>query len=319
MDLSIPTTVLVNPASGTGKGLSSWKMMKDLLEKQGVQPEILFSSRREGESLRDLAALTAAKGGPRNLLVAGGDGSMQEVLSGISDFSQVNLGALPTGSGNDFLRALGQRDSAAAVEAILGAKEVKRRDGLKVTAWEESGQVRETVALVSAGFGFDAATCAAANVSPLKGFLNRLGLGDMIYVLVAVRLILTGPLYPMEGKVITPEGEEKKISVKKALFGAVMNHTYEGGGYAMCPGAVGDDGIINGCLAADVSRLRYLMIIPRAAKGTHAGCRGVHFTEGTCVELSSPTALYYHTDGEADHKAFRLRAEVLPGLFRFWN
>ena len=320
MDFSLPTTVIVNPASGRGKGESAWEMFSDALKAKGVLPEILFSSQEEGKGLADLARRVTEKEGPMNLLVAGGDGSMQEVLSGIRDFSAVCLGALPTGSSNDFLRALGQRNPATCVKAILEAKGVHLRDGLWVTAFTESGDKKEHLALVSSGFGFDAATCAMANESPLKGVLNRVGLGDMIYVLVAVGIILRSPLYPMEVSVFTGEGELKeKKTFQKTLFGAVMNNTYEGGGYAMYPGAVGDDGIINGCVAADVSRLGYLSIIPKAAKAAHGNCKGVHLSEGTAFELCSQKPLYYHVDGEVPGKALRLQVKVLPGLFRFWN
>ncbi|MBQ1347927.1 MAG: acylglycerol kinase family protein, partial [Aeriscardovia sp.] len=143
MDLSIPTTVIVNPASGSGIGEPAWEMLKEALKERGAQMEILFSSREEGSSLTDLARRATEKEGPMNLLVAGGDGSMQEVLAGIRDFSKVNLGALPTGSSNDFLRALGQRDPSFCVESILKAEKVHLRDGLHVTAWEESGEKKE--------------------------------------------------------------------------------------------------------------------------------------------------------------------------------
>mgnify|MGYP000181766728 CR=1 FL=1 len=43
---------------------------------------------------------------PVYLLVVGGDGTINEVLNGITDFDKVRFGVIPTGSGNDFGRNL---------------------------------------------------------------------------------------------------------------------------------------------------------------------------------------------------------------------
>ena len=40
--------------------------------------------------------------GPIYLLVVGGDGTINEVLNGITDFDRVRLGVIPTGSGQRF-------------------------------------------------------------------------------------------------------------------------------------------------------------------------------------------------------------------------
>lgn len=54
------------------------------------------------------------------LITVGGDGTLNEVINGISDFSRIVLGILPIGSGNDFARGMGiSRDTLANLEQIL--------------------------------------------------------------------------------------------------------------------------------------------------------------------------------------------------------
>ena len=35
------------------------------------------------------------------LVIVGGDGTINEVINGITDFDKIHLGIIPTGSGND--------------------------------------------------------------------------------------------------------------------------------------------------------------------------------------------------------------------------
>ncbi|MCQ2748185.1 MAG: hypothetical protein MJ223_02930 [Mycoplasmoidaceae bacterium] len=54
--------------------------------------------------------LTSSKK-PVTILVMGGDGSVNEVLNGINDFGNTTIGILPFGSGNDFFKSLGIKNS----------------------------------------------------------------------------------------------------------------------------------------------------------------------------------------------------------------
>lgn len=48
----------------------------------------------------------AAPENPVTLIAVGGDGTIQEVLSGVHDLSCITFGYIPTGSGNDFCRGM---------------------------------------------------------------------------------------------------------------------------------------------------------------------------------------------------------------------
>ena len=58
----------------------------------------------------------------------GGDGTINEVLNGITDFSRVKMGLIPTGSGNDFTRGLKlpRHNPKKAVDILLNSKGDKK-------------------------------------------------------------------------------------------------------------------------------------------------------------------------------------------------
>ena len=95
---------VVNPVSGCGKGKKIWNTIKKELDQLSVEYEA-FLLREKGEA-RDVAASLSKLSQPFTLVVVGGDGTLNEVIGGLSSFINVTLGCIPTGSGNDFVRGL---------------------------------------------------------------------------------------------------------------------------------------------------------------------------------------------------------------------
>ena len=317
MDAHLPTYMLVNPASQSGKGMKIWESLKGRFEAASVRGTVLTSTREVG--LGDLARDVTRDGKECNLLVFGGDGTLSEVIAGIPDLGRVNIGCIGTGSSNDFLRSLGQDRPQKAVEAILARKEPVCRDLGEICYLDEEGKERRRVFLVSAGMGFDAACCEMANRSRLKGVLNKIGLGKLVYVACAFRLIAFSHLYPMKVTLERAGGETVVHTFDRPLFAVCMNHPYEGGGFQFCPDADGTDGILDLCVAADIPRPKFFMLLPKAYDGGHVDDKGVVIDRGLSVTIESETPLFFHTDGETTGKTRYLRAELHPLAVRLWN
>ena len=121
-------TFIVNEASGRGRGGKIWRVLRrEMLEQE--LPFRAWCTRSPGEAtaLAQLACQDAQE--LQKLVVVGGDGTVNEVLNGISDFAQIALGVVPIGSGNDFVRGLGlPRDPRAALERVFAASGDARID-----------------------------------------------------------------------------------------------------------------------------------------------------------------------------------------------
>src|SRR5215467_8655854 len=99
----VKLTILLNPAAGRQKGRRRLAQALEVLQRAGVEPTIRESS--SGSHLVELARQAQAEK-PDIVVSAGGDGTHHYVLNGLAG-SQIPLGILSLGTGNDFAKGLG--------------------------------------------------------------------------------------------------------------------------------------------------------------------------------------------------------------------
>ena len=224
------------------------------------------------------------------IVALGGDGTVNEVVNGIVRIKDTVLGYIPTGSGNDLAGGLKlPTDPMTSIEHIL---ENKSHLQMNVGVAQVEGEVRRFA--VSCGMGWDAAITHEVAVSKLKKLLNKLKLGKLSYVLIALKQIFAFKTSPME---IQIDGK-KPMKFENNFFSAVMNSPYEGGRVMMCPKASWSDDLLDICVVDNVPKLKLLMVIPLAYKGWHRFFKGVYIKRGEKMTLRSEKALPVHVDGE---------------------
>lgn len=305
--------IIVNPASKSGRGAKIWSMLEPVLNEREIEYRVLFS-RQAGHVIslvRDLCVsnLTPEAGSVLNLIVLGGDGTLNETLQGITDFDRVRIGYIPTGSSNDMARDLRlSKDPLVILEQILACREPLKMDLGCLTYESVSDQLsrqhsreltRKRYFAVSAGIGYDAAVCEEALASKFKNVLNKIGLGKLTYLTIALKQLITTPKVTCEILL----DEKTRIHLPKFLFVAGMIHKYEGGGFKFCPAASFQDGRLNVCVVGNIPKWLVLIALPTAFSGKHYRFKGIdHYTaEKLSIQTSAP--LWVHTDGEVSIKS----------------
>ncbi len=286
--------IVINPASRSGKGETLWRTIAEpYLMKRKIE-YISYFSKKAGDIPRIIADITkdATAQNPKHIIILGGDGTFNEALQGIKDFSAVTLGYIPTGSSNDLARDLKiPKDTLKAVDkAFFSGKEHKMDVG-RVTFKDGTGRYFA----VSCGMGFDAAVCEETNRSAFKRALNRIGLGKLAYLTIAIKQLLGAKSITCKVKLdMSPA-----FTIKKYLFLAGMLHRYEGGGFMFCPNAKPNDGIIDICSAATkLPKLIILLVLPTAFFGKHYLFPGIEPYQAKKVHLKTSAPVWIHTDGE---------------------
>lgn len=279
---------IVNPASKTGRGIEIWHQVENVLKASAVEYEVFFT-KYMGHATELARKLTEAPG--EHMIVAlGGDGTVNEVVNGIVRLKDTILGYIPTGSGNDLAGGLKlPTDPMTSIEHIL---ENRSHLQMNIGVSMAGGETRRFA--VSSGFGWDAAITHEASVSKLKKAMNRLKLGKLSYVVLAVKQIITFQTTPIEVTI----DEKAPMRFEKAFFGATMNGPYEGGRVMLCPHASWSDDLLDICIVDNVSKLKLLLVLPLAYKGWHRFFKGVTLKRGEKLTLRSEKPLATHVDGE---------------------
>ena len=286
--------IIINPASRSGAGKKLWKTIVEPYLMEHKIEYISYFSKHPG----DIAALAtqitkdASPDAPKKLVILGGDGSVNETLQGIQDFHAVTLGYIPTGSSNDFARDLGiPKDTLEATKLAFMTGTKHKMDVGCVTFADGS----KRYFAVSCGMGFDAAVCEETNRSVFKKALNRIKLGKLAYLAIAVKQLFAAKSASCK---ITLD-DKPAFTINKYLFSASMLHRYEGGGFNFCPDAKCDDGVFDICTAATkLPKLVILMILPTAFWGKHYLFPGITPYKARTIHIKASAPLWIHTDGE---------------------
>lgn len=251
------------------------------------------------------------------LVVIGGDGTVNETVNGVQDFSSLKFAFIPTGSGNDLARGLGFSDRISDEELqrmirhIADGKILRHLDignthinhRTDILSRQHPDEVPDDQRfLISSGMGFDAGVCEEALHSATKDFFNRMHLGKITYGAIAYRTLRSVYAHKVQFDGVTTDG--KKVHMDHLLFASSFNLPYEGGGYRFAPDASGDDGSLMLVAIGDMPALQILWHFPGAHRGSHGYYdlpHVVHFSfRSMRIRTSEP--LWLHTDGEVAMK-----------------
>lgn len=272
---------IVNRLSGNGKGASRWQEIERLLQGAEAQYGVRFTEYSGHAAV--LAKELAAKLGTQAVVAIGGDGTVNEVASGLAEGS-IPMGCIPSGSGNDFARSVGiPNDAQGALKRILD-NQVTRIDAARLNGKSF---------VISSGIGFDGEVARVTNQAFYKRMLNRIGLGSLSYVITVLRLLFQYKPCP-----VTVELDGVAHHFKAVWLIAIANMPYYGGGMRICPDARGDDGVFQLCLVDGITRWQLLLFFPSVFRGTHTKHPAVHMLSATHVTIRAERALSMHADGE---------------------
>ncbi len=242
------------------------------------------------------------------LIIAGGDGLLNEIINGLT--YQPTMIVLPIGSGNDFARALKLKKES--LESILHRSATGDAKLIQVDCGEIKYRTADNAGfftrkfMSSCGLGLDA---LIANLSNRKSFLKGLPL----YLSSTLKAIRKFTPLAMS---MTIDGEQK-IEGRKHLI-VVGNTPSSGGGFHLTPEAVITDGLHNLTLADGMTQLELLSLLPKAIKGDHISDPRVTTFRFTECHIKIDRPEYLQTDGEVlGNNVVEVFYRVIPAKYWF--
>ena len=278
--------LLTNPTAGKGRGARAAAVALPRLREAGFTVQDLVG--RDADEAHALATAAVAAGAEA-LVVCGGDGLVHlgaQVVGG----TDIPLGIIPAGSGNDVARYLDlpRTDAAAAADVVIGSR--RRRIDLA-----RSGD-RYFVTVLAAGF--DAVVNERANRMTWPK-------GQMRYNLATLAELRTfEPIhYTLE-----LDGTTRQL---EAMLVAVGNGPSFGGGLRITEGALFDDGMLDVAIIKPMTKPDLLRTYPKLFKGTHIHHPQYEHHRVRTVTVAAPHIVTY-ADGER-FGALPLTISCAPG------
>jgi diacylglycerol kinase (ATP) len=221
------------------------------------------------------------------LIVAGGDGTINDVVNGLgrADFPEgVTLGILPAGTGNDLAATLCIPEDPGLAEDVIRQNRQRRLDVARVRS-EGIGE-RFFINVATGGLG---AEISDANDEELKKRWGKLS-----YLRASLEVARD---FDVRDLTLYLDDAERRV---KAVNIAVGNCRYTGGGWPATPKANPEDGLLDVVVIETLGVADLLELAPAAlSESDYLDSDGVLFVRAKEIRVETqPPGLEFTADGE---------------------
>lgn len=264
--------LIVNPVAGQGRIERVLPEVQAKLKAAGFNLAV-YLIEHEGQAVR--FAREATKRGIQTVIVAGGDGTLSEVVNGVAG-EKVRLGLIPAGTGDVFAHEMGipTHQPFEACNIIIEGK----------TKQIDLGRADDRYFVLMAGIGFDAQV-----VRDVKPEVKKL-LKDLAYPLAGVETLLT--YQPVLLRVRIDD------RFTRGSFVVVGNARYYGGRLKVTKEAQIDDGLLDVCVFTGKTMASFVQFVSAVITGLHLSLKEVEYYRAKEIDITSDEPVLVQTDGE---------------------
>ncbi|HEY0128455.1 MAG TPA: diacylglycerol kinase family protein, partial [Rubrobacteraceae bacterium] len=221
------------------------------------------------------------------LLVAGGDGTINDVVNGLgrAGFPDgVTLGILPAGTGNDLAATLEIPKDADLAEDVIRQNRVRTLDVARVRS-EGVGE-RFFINVATGGLG--------AEISDANDGEFKKRWGKLSYLRASLEVAKDFDVRELK---LYLDGEPREVRAVNVVVG---NCRYAGGGWLAAPKANPEDGLLDVVIIETLGLADVLQLAPRSlAKSDYLGKEGVFSVRAKEIRVETqPPGLEFTADGE---------------------
>ncbi len=266
---------IVNPTSGNKTAL---KTIKNLIGDNDFDYEIIETEYQHHAI--NIVKNIAQKGEECRVFACGGDGSLFDVVNGAVGYDNVEVGIIPCGTGNDYIKYYGNKKDFLTNDYLFNGEAID----IDLIRFQDKYCVN------IASIGMDAYVCQQKE--RLK-FLSKIS-GKLAYI---VALLITF-LFHMSAK-FKVKIDDEDFFERELMFIVAANGRYYGGSFNPTPNAIVNDGFIDAMTINKVSRLDVLSLIGKYQKGKHITLEDLcTIKRAKRVEVISEKTIPVNLDGE---------------------
>ncbi|MBU5467969.1 diacylglycerol kinase [Virgibacillus sp. MSJ-26] len=277
--------IIYNPTSGREAFKKELPTVLERFEQAGYETSAHATTPEEGDTMK--AAKYAVDRGYDVIVAAGGDGTINEVINGMAgEEKRPKLGIIPTGTTNDFARALFiPRNIEKAVDIILADQSM----------FLDIGKVNEHYFMNIAGGG----RLTELTYEVPTGLKTMIG--QLAYYIKGIEMLPS--LRPIRAKI---EYDGNVIDEDVMLF-LVANTNSVGGFEKLAPDASLNDGYFDLLILRKTNLAEFIRIATMALRGNHLDDDNIIYTKAKNIKVTPEQKMQLNIDGEY--------GGLLPGEF----
>ncbi|MFY9154242.1 MAG: diacylglycerol kinase family protein [Prolixibacteraceae bacterium] len=280
--------VILNPHAGSGRGKKDQEEILKILKQSDISYRFAVS-----EFPKHIIELTiqAISDGYRNLIVAGGDGTLNEAVNGIYTQNscapeEIVLGMIPVGTGNDWIKTFGIPNHYYKAAEIINQGQTMLQDIGRIKFTDDHSA--DTCYFANmAGFGFDALVAEKTNNLKDKGkkglslYLQALGSSFFNYKTGKMRIVI----------------DHQEIN--ELIFSASIGiGKFNGGGMMQAPDAIPDNGLFQVTIIRKIGIFGILRNLAGLYSGKFVKDKRVSTHLASHVSISADQNIAGEADGE---------------------
>lgn len=283
--------LVVNPSSGGEKAQAYENLAKEKLA-QFFEEVTVKHTEKAGDATQ--FAREAAETGYHSVFVMGGDGTVNESISGLAELeNRPNFGFFPLGTVNDLARALGMP---------LDPEEAINQLDINKTKPLDIGKINDNYFMNVVAVG--TIPESINNVDPEE----KTKWGKMAYFISGMKELMATNFYPFR---VTVDGDVREFQSSTILIGLTNSI---GGFETMLPEATVNDGLLHLVYLKDYSLLDTALAVPELVAGVSDSSQNIEYItfEEAVIELVDDTAkLSTNVDGD-EGDSLPITVKILP-------
>ncbi len=276
---------IINPVAGIKRKDKIPRLINKFLDHNQFDYDVIYTeSRGHATEIASKAAFDKID----VVAVAGGDGSVNEVATGLLE-SETALAIIPSGSGNGLARHLGYSINIRSTLEIINNYTVEKIDVCKIN---------DEYFFSLIGIGFDAFVAKVFSKEETRGF--------MTYAWSAIKSISS-----FESFEYSFYSNEKKFSGKAFMINVCNSNQY-GYNVKVAPYASLTDGLMDVVIADDIPKWKIPLAVLQVFTQTHIGSKHFRSFQTNEILIESPNYSYLQIDGETVHKDKDFKITIIP-------
>lgn len=292
------TLLIFNPAAGKGKGKKNFDAVLSALSEKFKNLEVKRSE-HPGHIVE--ISKIAVRDGCQRIISIGGDGTPFEIINGVyadgKPGHEIELGMIPAGTGNSFIRDFDEVFPEKWVEHVLNGK-TRKVDMVEFTYFKQGKEVKNYYINIL-GIGLIADILKLTN-EKLK-FLGTMG-----YSMAVLIRLFKGMNNRMKVTI-----DDQTFELKNSAL-VISNSKYTGGEMKIAPMADTKDGKVDMIVFNEVNRREIINIFANVFKGKHVNHPKVKVFNGSEMEIDAEPQQLLMADGELLGET-PMKLKVLPG------